>query len=53
MKRIDKNQQTKSDKKNRPEAHKPVGKSVEKDILGSRDQDAKGKAVQQRKLKAR
>jgi hypothetical protein len=53
MKRDKKNQQTKSDKKNKPEAHKPVGTSVEKDILGEKTRDITGKAEQRRKLKAR
>jgi hypothetical protein len=53
MKRDKKNQQTKSDKKNKPEAHKPVGTSVEKDVLGEKTRDIPGKAEQRRKLKAR
>jgi hypothetical protein len=51
MKRDKKVQQTKSDKKNKPETHAPVGKGIEKKILGERDRDKDGKAVQQRKLK--
>ncbi len=53
MKKEKKTQQAKSDKKNKPEAHKPVGTSVEKEVLGEKTRDIPGKAEQKRKLKAR
>ncbi|MBA3899575.1 MAG: hypothetical protein H0X62_05070 [Bacteroidetes bacterium] len=43
----------KIDKKHKPEAHQPVGKSVEKEVLGEKTRDIPGKAEQQRKLKTR
>jgi hypothetical protein len=52
MKKDKKNQQSKSDKKNKPEAHKPIGSSIEKEVLGEKTRDISGKAEQKRKLKA-
>jgi hypothetical protein len=53
MKKIKSEQQSKSDKKNKPEAHMPKGKSVEKHVLGEDHSRGPGSPEQKRKLKAR
>jgi hypothetical protein len=53
MKKIKKDQQSKSDKTHKPEAHVRKGKGIEKDILGEATSRGPGSTEQKRKLKAR